>query len=161
MKAMVYTEYGSPREVLQLKDVETPSPEEDEVLVKVHAASVNYSNVAFVSGKPFMVRLMGAGLRKPKYQILGTDVAGQVAAVGASVKGFQPGDEVYGDLSNCGRGGYAEYVAVPEDALALKPSNLTFDEAAAVPESAVVALQGLRDLGKIQSGQKVRVRSLL
>ncbi len=156
MKAIVYTRYGPP-DVLQLKKVENPTPKDDEVLVEVHAASVNYSNLAFVKGKPFMIRLMGSGLLKPKYTILGSDVAGRVEAVGRNIKQFQPGDEVYGDLSECGRGGYAEYVAVPENVLALKPINLTFEEAAAVPEAAVVALQGLRDLGRIQPGQKVLI----
>ena len=156
MKAIVYTEYGPP-DVLQLKEVEKPTPKDNEILVKVHAASVNYSNSAFVRGKPFIVRLMGSGLLKPKHKILGSDIAGRVEAVGRNVKQFQPGDEVFGDLSGCGRGGFAEYVAVPENALALKPANITFDEAAAVPEAAVVALQGLRDKGQIQSGQKVLI----
>ncbi len=156
MKAIVYTKYGPP-DVLQLEEVEKPAPGDNEVLVKVHAASVNYSNSAFVTGKPFLVRLMGSGLLKPKYKILGSDIAGRVEAVGGNVKQFQPGDEVFGDLSDCGRGGFAEYVSVPENALALKPVNLTFEEAAAVPEAAVVALQGLRDQGHIQPGQKVLI----
>jgi len=156
MKAIVITKYGSP-DVLKLEEVPKPTPSDDEVLVEVHAASVNYSNSAFVRGKPFIVRLMGSGLLKPKHKILGSDIAGRVEAVGRNVKQFQPGDEVFGDLSGCGRGGFAEYVAVPENALALKPANITFDEAAAVPEAAVVALQGLRDLGKIQPGQKVLI----
>lgn len=156
MKAIVYTRYGPP-EVLQLREVETPAPQEGEVLVKVRAASVNYSNAAFVGGKPYIVRLMGAGLFNPKYKILGTDIAGRVAAVGVNANQFHPGDEVFGDLSECGRGGFAEYVAVPESALALKPANLTFEQAAAVPEAAVVALQGLRDKGQVQPGQKVLI----
>ena len=156
MKAIVYTKYGPP-DVLKLDEVQKPAAGEEEVLVKVYAASVNYSNAAFVRGKPFIVRLMGAGFLKPKYKILGTDIAGRVEAVGKNVKQFQQGDEVFGDLSDCGRGGFAEYVAVPENALALKPANLSFEEAAAVPEAAVVALQGLRDLGHIQPGQKVLI----
>jgi NADPH:quinone reductase-like Zn-dependent oxidoreductase len=156
MKAVVYTQYGPP-DVLQLGEVEKPVPAENEVLVKVYAAGVNYSNSAFVRGKPFLVRLMGAGVRTPKYKILGSEIAGRVEAVGKSVKQFQPGDEVYGDLSDCGRGGYAEYVAVPESALASKPANITFEEAAGVPETSVVALQGLRDKGMIQAGQKVLI----
>jgi NADPH:quinone reductase-like Zn-dependent oxidoreductase len=156
MKAIVYEKYGPP-DVLQLKEVEIPVPKENEVLVKVQAASVNYSNLAFVRGKPFIVRLMGSGLIKPKYKILGSDIAGRVETVGVNVQQFQPGDEVFGDLSECGRGGFAEYVAVPENALVLKPANLTSEEAAAVPEAAVVALQGLRDKGKIQPGQKVLI----
>ncbi len=139
MKAIVYTKYGPP-DVLKLEEVEKPVPSDDDVLVEVHAASINYSNVAFVSGKPFIVRLMGSGLLKPKYKILGSDIAGRVEAVGGNVKQFQPGDEVFGDLSDCGRGGFAEYVSVSENALALKSANLSFEEAAAVPEAAVVAL---------------------
>jgi NADPH:quinone reductase-like Zn-dependent oxidoreductase len=156
MKAIVYTEYGPP-DVLQLKEVEKPTPKDNEVLIKVHAASVNYSDWAFVRGEPFMVRLMGSGLLKPKNTILGADIAGRVEAVGRSVKQFQPGDEVFGDLSECGWGGFAEYVSVPENALTLKPANMTFEEAAAVPQAALVALQGLRDKGQIQPGQKVLI----
>lgn len=156
MKAILHTKYGSPDE-LQLGEVEKPVPMENEVLVKVRASSVTYSNSAFVSGKPFLVRMMGAGLFKPKHKILGSDIAGRVETVGENVEQFRPGDEVFGDLSECGRGGFAEYVAVPENALALKPANLTFEEAAAVPEAAVVALQGLRDKGQVQPGQKVLI----
>jgi NADPH:quinone reductase-like Zn-dependent oxidoreductase len=156
MKAIVYTEYGPP-EVLQLKEVEKPTPKEDEVLIKVHAASVNYADWAFVRGKPFLVRLMGTGLLKPKNTILGADIAGRIEAVGRNAKQFQPGDEVFGDISECGFGGFAEYVSVPENALALKPTNITFEEAAAVPQAATTALQGLRDKGQIQPGQKVLI----
>ena len=156
MKAMVYTEYGSP-DVLRLKEVEVPTPQGDGALVKVQAAAVNYGDWAFVRGKPFLVRLMGAGLLKPKITILGADIAGRVEAVGRDAKQFQPGDEVFGDISTSGFGGYAEYVSVPENALALKPANLTFEEAAAVPQAAVVALQGLRNEGQIQPGQKVLI----
>jgi len=156
MKAMVYTKYGPP-DVLQLKEVEKPTPKDDEVLIRIHATSIVYSDLAFVRGKPFLVRLMGSGLLKPRHKILGVDVAGRVEAVGRNVKQFHPGDEVFGDLSECGRGGYAEYVCARANALALKPANCSFEEAAAVPESAVVALQGLRDKGQIQPGQKVLV----
>ncbi|MGB5846769.1 MAG: NAD(P)-dependent alcohol dehydrogenase [Anaerolineales bacterium] len=156
MKAIVQTKYGTP-DVLQFKEVGKPAPNEDEVLVEVHAASVNYSDWAFVRGKPFLVRLMGSGLFKPKNTILGADLAGRVEAVGSNVTQFQPGDEVFGDISACGWGGFAEYAAVPENALASKPVNLTFDEAAAVPQAAVVALQGLRDEGQIQPGQRVLI----
>jgi NADPH:quinone reductase-like Zn-dependent oxidoreductase len=155
MKAIVYTKYGPP-EVLQLKEVAKPIPKDNEVLVKVHAASINYSDWGFVRGKPFVARLW-SGLLKPKNTILGADIAGRVEAVGRNVKQFQPGDGVYGDISGCGWGGFAEYVSVPENALALKPANLAFAEAAAVPQAALVALQGLRDKGKIQSGQKVLI----
>lgn len=155
MKAMVYTKYGPP-EILHLEEVEKPVPGDDEVLIKVHAASVTFGDLAAVKGEPFMVRL-SLGLRKPKYKILGKDVAGQVEAVGANVKHFKPGDEVFGDISESGWGAYADYVAVPEEAIVLKPANITFEQAAAVPESAVVALQGLRDSGHIKSGQKVLI----
>jgi len=152
MKAIVYTEYGSP-EVLQLKEVEKPSPEEDEVLVKVHAASINYSDWHILRGD-LLLRLMGNGLLKPKNKILGDDIAGQVESVGVNVKQFQPGDEVFG-ISNFGA--FAEYVSVPESALVLKPASMTFEVAAAVPVAAITALQGLRDHGQIQQGQKVLI----
>ena len=154
MKASVYERYGPP-DVLQLKEVEKPTPKEDEVLMKVHAASVTFGDLAAVKGEPFMVRFT-LGLREPKYKILGKDVAGQIEAVGANVKQFKPGDEVFGDLSESGWGAYAEYVSAPENVLVQKPANLTFDAAAAVPESAVVALQGLRQ-GQIQNGSKVLI----
>jgi len=156
MKAIVCTKYGPP-DTLKLEEVPKPTPDDDEVLVKVHAASVNYSTAAFVTGKPSAIRLMGGGFLKPKYKIPGAEVAGRVEAVGRNVKQFQPGDEVFGDLSRCGRGAFAEYVSVPETFLALKPANITFEEAAAVTEAAVVALQCLRDHGKIKPGHKVLI----
>jgi NADPH:quinone reductase-like Zn-dependent oxidoreductase len=155
MKAMAYKKYG-PMEVLNLEEVEKPVPQDDEVLVKIRAASVTFGDLAAVKGKPFMVRF-SLGLREPKYKIPGKDVAGQVEAVGANVKQFKPGDEVFGDISSFGWGAYAEYVAAAEDAIVLKPANITFEQAAAVPESAVVALQGLRDNGQIEPGQKVLI----
>jgi NADPH:quinone reductase-like Zn-dependent oxidoreductase len=156
MKAIVCTKYGPP-DVLEFKEVQKPTPGDDEVLVEVHAASVTYSNLMLVRGEPFVGRLMGMGLLKPKHEIPGSDIAGRVEAVGRNVKRFRPGDEVYGDLSGCGRGGYAEYVCAPEHALELKPANISFEEAAAVPEVALVALQALRDKGQIQTGQKVLI----
>jgi len=156
MKAIVYEEYGPP-EVLKLREVEKPIPEDNEVLVEVHAAAVNYGDWAILRGKPFLIRLMSEGLLKPKHTILGADVAGRVEAVGGNVKQFQPGDEVFGDISASGFGGFAEYVSVPENVLALKPANISFEEAAAVPMAGVVALQGLRDRGQIQPGQKVLI----
>jgi NADPH:quinone reductase-like Zn-dependent oxidoreductase len=156
MKAIVYTEYGSP-DVLQLKEVEKPTPKDDEVLVKVHAASVNAADWHLLTADIFLVRLMGGGLLKPKKKIPGADVAGRVEAVGRNVKQFQPGDEVFGDLSGWGNGSLAEYVCAREDDLTLKPANITFEEAAAVPMAAVTALQGLRDKGQIQPGQKVLI----
>ncbi len=156
MKAMVYTEYGPP-EVLRLEEVEKPTAKEDQVLVKVLATSINYGDWSLLRGEPFLVRLMIGGLRKPKNRILGADIAGRVEAVGGNVTQFRPGDEVFGDISACGFGGFAEYVAVPEGALAPKPANVTFEQAASAPMSAVVALQGLRDKGQIQPGQKVLI----
>ena len=155
MKAIVITKYGPP-DVLELKEVDKPVPRDFEVLVKVHAASLTFSNLFLVSGKPFPLRLM-FGLLKPRLSIPGSDIAGRVEAVGGKVRKFRPGDEVFGDLSNCGRGGFAEYVSVPESELGLKPANSSFAEAAAVPEAALVALQGLRDKGRIQKGQKVLI----
>ncbi len=153
MKAMVYTEYGPP-EVFQLKEVEKPTPKDNEVLVKVHAASLNAADFEYLRGV-FIVRLLG--FLKPKYKILGSDIAGRVEAVGRNVKQFQPGDEIWGDLSAYGFGTFAEYVCVPENALRLKPASMTFEEAAAVPTAAVVALQNLRGKRPIQPGQKVLI----
>jgi NADPH:quinone reductase-like Zn-dependent oxidoreductase len=155
MKAIVYTEYGS-LDVLELKEVKKPSLKEDEVLVEVHATAVTFGDPAVIRGEPYMVRIW-SGLRAPKFQIPGKEMSGRVEAVGRKVKWFQPGDEVFGELSVCGWGAFAEFAAVSESALALKPANLTFEEAAAVPESAIVALQGLRDKGEIQPGQKVLI----
>ncbi len=156
MKAIVYTKYGPP-DVLQLKEVEKPTPKDDEVLIKVHAASANAYDWHMLRADPFLVRLMGGGLLKPKHKILGVDVAGRVEAVGRNVKHFQPGDEVFGDVSGCGCGGFAEYVCARENALALKPASMSFDGAAVVPLAAITALQGLRDKGQIQPGQKVLI----
>ncbi|MED2974537.1 NAD(P)-dependent alcohol dehydrogenase [Fictibacillus sp. B-59209] len=155
MKAIVYHKYGPP-DVLELTEVEKPIPEDNQVLVKIHAASVNYGNLVLLKGEPLLARF-AFGLLKPKYSIPGGDIAGRVEAVGKDVKQFQPGDEVFGDLSRCGWGGFAEYVSVPENTLALKPANLSFEEAAAVPMAAVTALQALRDKGKIQPGQKILI----
>ena len=156
MKAIVNTHYGSP-DVLQLKEVARPTPKDNEVLVQVHAASVNAAELHLLRGKPFLMRLMGFGFLKPKHTILGAAMAGRVEAVGRNVTQFQPGDEIFGDLTKCGWGAFAEYVCASEDALALKPANVTFEEAATVPVSAVTALQGLRDQGHIQPGQKVLI----
>ena len=155
MKAIVYTEYGSP-DVLALKEVAKPSPKDDEVLVKVYAASVNAADLHYLRADPFLIRFM-SGLLKPKNTILGADIAGRVEAIGSNVTQFKPGDEVFGDLSVCGRAGFAEYVCARENALVLKPARLTFEQAAAVPMAAVTALQGLRSKGQIQPGQKVLV----
>ena len=156
MKAMVYHTYGSP-DVLKLEEVQKPVPQDDEVLVKIHATSVNAGDWHLLRAKPFLMRLMGYGLLKPKHTILGSDIAGRVEAVGRNVTQFQPGDEIFGDLTKCGFGAFAEYVCASEDALALKPANVTFEEAAAVPLAAVTALQGLRAKGQIKPGQKVLI----
>ncbi len=156
MKAIVYTQYGSP-DVLEFKEVEKPIPKDNEVLIKVHASSINAADRAILRGKPFLVRLMTGGILKPKNKILGSDIAGRVEAVGKNVEQFHCGDAVFGDLSDCGCGAYAEYACVPEDVLVLKPTHITFEEAAAVPLAAVTALQGLRDKGRIQPGQKVLI----
>jgi|SRR5271157_175605 NADPH:quinone reductase-like Zn-dependent oxidoreductase len=155
MKATVYTKYGPP-DVLELKEVPTPAPKDDEVLIKIHAASVNAADWHLLRADPFIARLY-AGLTKPKHTILGADIAGRVEAVGRSVRQFKPGDEVFGDLFRNGLGGFAEYACAGEDALALKPACITFEEAAAVPVAAVTALHGLRDKGKIQPGQRVLI----
>ncbi len=155
MKAIVYHEYGSP-DVLKLEEVEKPTPKDNEVLIKVHAASINAADGYSLSGKPFLVRLDG-GLLKPKNKIPGADVAGRVEAVGRNVTQFQPGDEVFGDMSGCGWGAFAEYATAPESIFAMKPANISFEEAAAVPIAAVTALQGIRDTGQIQAGQKVLI----
>jgi NADPH:quinone reductase-like Zn-dependent oxidoreductase len=154
MKAIVYTKYGPP-DVLQLKEVAKPTPKDNEVLVEVHAASVNDWDWGLLRGKPFVNRLL-FGLRKPKVKILGCDIAGRVEAVGRNVKQFQPGDEVFGDISGCGMGGFAEYVCARENVLAPKSASMTYEQAAAVPQAAVLALQGLRK-GQIQPGQKVLI----
>ena len=154
MKAIVWTKYGSP-DVLHLGEAEKPTPKDNEVLIKVHAASINDWDWGLLRGKPFVNRLL-FGLLKPK-KILGCDIAGLVEAVGRNVKQLQPGDEVFGDLSGCGFGGFAEYVCARENALVLKPASMTFEEAAAVPQAAVLALQGLRGKGQIQPGQKVLI----
>ena len=165
MKAIVCTKYGPP-DVLELKEVEKPTPKEDEALVRVHAASLNAADFEMLRGT-WSARF--GGLLKPRHKILGSDIAGRIEAVGRNVKQFQPGDEVFGDLSACGFGAFAEYVCVPENAVRLKPASMTFEEAAAVPSAGVVALQNLRgvgssslsfllsDKGHIQSGQKVLI----
>jgi len=155
MKAITYQQYGTP-EVLQLREVEKPQPKENEVLVRVVAASINRADWQLLTGTPFPVRLM-AGLFRPKNQILGADVAGVVEQVGENVKQFESGDEVFGDLSATGFGAFAAYAVTTEDKLCRKPSNLTFEESAALPMAAVTALQGLRDKGALQAGQKVLI----
>src|SRR5437016_1152073 len=151
VKAIIRQKYGSP-DVLELTEVEAPAPKDNEVLVEIHAASANPLDWHYMRGAPFLARL-GEGLRKPRDTRLGVDIAGRVEAVGNNVTQFQPGDEVLGDCA----GGFAEYASARENKLALKPANISFEEAAAVPVAAITALQGLRDMGKIQPGQKVLV----
>lgn len=156
MKAMIYTQYGSP-DVVRAAHLPNPTPKDGEVLVKIHATAINSSDVRLLAGKPFLVRLMGYGLFKPKHTILGSDIAGRVEAVGRGVTQFSVGDAVYGDLSNHGMGGFAEYVAVSQDALAPMPANLNFEEAAALPLAAVTALQALRDKAQVRAGDRVAI----
>ena len=153
MKAIIYTKYGTP-DVLVLKEIAKPIPKPDEVLIKVYAVSLNDWDCGLLQGD-FVNRLLN-GLFKPKIKILGSDIAGRIEAVGKNVKKFQPGDNVFGDLS--GRwGGFAQYVCAPETALARKPASMTYEEAAAIPQAAMLAVQGLIDKGKIQSGQKILI----
>ncbi len=156
MKAITFSKYGQP-DVLHLEEVDKPTPKDNEVLVKVHAASINDWDWQLLQGIPLINRLM-AGLLKPtRIKILGCDIAGRIEAVGKSVKQFHKGDEVFGDLSGCGFGGFSEYVCARENALALKPGMMTFEDAAAVPQAGLLALQGLREKGKVQPGQKVLI----
>jgi NADPH:quinone reductase-like Zn-dependent oxidoreductase len=158
MKAIICSKYGSPN-VLQLREVSKPVPQEDEVLIQIHAASLNSRDLRMLRANPFFMRLMPGGLFRPKNEILGADLAGRVKAIGRLIRQFQPGDEVFGYLpSATGRGTFAEYVCAQESLLALKPANLTFEQAAAVPEAAMTALQGLRDKGNVQPGQKVLIQ---
>jgi len=151
MKAIVQNDYGSPN-VLKLKDVDKPEIKENGVLVRVHATALNAGDYFSMMGTPWLVRFT-VGFPKPKNYILGWDVAGQVEAVGKQVEQYKPGDEVFGACSSA----FAEYVSAAEDKLAIKPTNLTFEQAAAVPTAALTALQGLRDAGKVRPGQKVLI----
>jgi NADPH:quinone reductase-like Zn-dependent oxidoreductase len=155
MRAFVYERYGSP-ETLRMAEVDQPVPDADDVLVKVLAVSVNAADWHVLRGKPLFSRAT-LGLLRPKHKILGGDIAGQVEAVGGGVTGFQPGDQVYGNLLDHGYGGFAEYASVPVDALGLKPPSLSFEQAAAVPMAAVTALQGLGHHGALQPGQQVLI----
>ena len=161
MKAIVFHNYGQP-DVFALEEIEKPSPEDDEVLVKVYASCINSWDWELLQGIPFVNRLMAGILKPTKIKILGCDIAGRIESVGKNVKRFQVGDEVFGDLSSCGWGGFAEYVAAPEKALELKPACLTFEQAAAVPQAALLALQGLQRGGGLQkdgdwAGKKILI----
>jgi NADPH:quinone reductase-like Zn-dependent oxidoreductase len=153
LKAVIYTQYGGP-EVLRLAEVPAPHPDDDQVLVKVFAVSLNDWDYALLDGD-FVNRLM-FGLRKPKKEILGSDIAGRIEAVGKNVRKFKIGDEVFGDLSGQW-GGLAEYVCVSENSLALKPSGMSFEQAASIPQAGMLAVQGLIDKGKIRPGQKLLI----
>jgi NADPH:quinone reductase-like Zn-dependent oxidoreductase len=155
MKAFILEKYGPP-EVLQMAEVERPAPAADEALVKVLAVSVNPADWRSMRAKPFFSRAT-LGLLRPKHRIPGVDVAGRVEALGSGVTRFKPGDEVYANLLDHGSGGFAEYVSVPVDVMALKPANLSFEEAAAVPMAGVTALQGLLHHGEVQPGQRVLI----
>ena len=155
MKAIVRTKYGSP-DLLKLSEIDRPHPQDDQVLVKVRAAAVNPLDWHLLRGDPFLVRLMGYGLFKPKHEILGADMAGSVEAVGKNVTQFSVGDEVFG----AGMGGFAEFACCKEDRLDLKPSAMTFEQAAAVPIAAITALQALRDRGRIEAGQRVLINEI-
>ena len=152
MKAIVCTQYGPP-DVPQFTELAKPTPADNEVLIKLYAASANPVDLHLMRGKPFFLRLMSGGLRAPKRKVPGHDIAGRVEAVGRNVIQFKPGDAVFGAC----RGAFAEYVCAKEDNLALKPANSPFEDAAAMPVAALTALQGLRDKGRIQPGQKVLV----
>ncbi len=153
MKAIVYTEYGPP-DVFRLVDVEKPTPKDNEVLVKIHAVSLNGTDLDKMRGRYSIT--LGRRL-KPKHKILGCDIAGKVDVIGRNVNKFKPGDDIFMDLYEFGFGAFAEYVCVPENALRVKPASMTFEEAATFPQAAVLALQGLRDKGKIQPGKKVLI----
>jgi NADPH:quinone reductase-like Zn-dependent oxidoreductase len=153
MKAIVYDKYGSP-DVLKLEEVKKPTPKDDEILIKVQAVSLNRSDWEGLIGKPLYARW--GGLRKPSNKILGSDVAGRVEKVGKNNTQFQPGDEVFGEMEDY-HGGFAEYVCTRGKAWALKPTSMTFEQAAAIPQAGVIALQGIRDKGQVQPGQKVLI----
>jgi NADPH:quinone reductase-like Zn-dependent oxidoreductase len=156
MKAIVYEKYG-PSDGLHLQEVVRPVPRDDEILVKVYASCVNDWDWGLLQGKPFVNRLLSGLLKPKKMWIIGSDIAGRVEAVGKNVVRFQPGDEVFGDLSGCGFGGFAEYVCARDDALVLKPPGMTFEEAAAIPQSAILALRGLRHKRQVRPGQKILI----
>jgi len=155
MKAILLKEYGLPT-ALEMGNVAKPVPGEDEVFVRIHAASINDWDWGLVRGKPFVIRLF-FGLFKPKIKIPGVDVSGKIEAVGGKVSSFSIGDEVYCDLSECGLGGFAEYVCVPEKELSKKPSNMSHNDAAALPHAGVLALQGLVEKGEVKSGQSILI----
>ncbi len=156
MRAIVYTKYGSPG-VLELKEVEKPAPKDNEVLIKVHAASINSWDWDMLTGRPLEYRFLSGILKPKKTKILGCDIAGRIEAVGTNIKQFHPGDDVFGDLCEGFWGGFAEYVCARESELTLKPAGMTFEEAAATPQAGLLALQGLCDKREIRPGQRILI----
>ena len=152
MKAIYYDQYGTP-DVLKLTEIEKPAPKNDEVLVRVHATSINSWDWDMIRGEPVFVRMWG--LFKPKHKVPGSDIAGRVEAVGRAVKKFKPGDDVYGDIVEHGWGGLAEYACAKEHQLVFKPASMSFEQASAIPQAGLLALQGIRDCGKLQKGQRI------
>lgn len=159
MKAAMYTQYGSP-DVIQLREVDIPTPGEDEVLIRVKAASLNAFDWHMLRAKPFVVRLMGGGLLRPKVQVLGADLAGMVEAVGAQVQQFKVGDKVFGEITSSGTGAFAEYACAREKYLALMPSGMPFEEAAALPMAGMTACRACAILGKSRPEKKCSSRGL-
>lgn len=155
MRALVFTKYGSP-EVLQLKEIAKPTPKENEVLVKIHTTAVNDYDWSLIRGKPYLLRLL-YGVLRPKHQIPGMELAGTVEALGTNANLFKIGDAVYGDISEYGFGSFAEYVCINEKALTLKPEKMSFEEAAAISHAAMLAVQGLVDIGEIKKGAKILI----
>ena len=155
MKAIILSEYGLPN-VLKIGNVAKPIPDGNQVLVKIYSASINDWDWGLVRGKPFVIRLM-YGIKRPKINIPGVDISGKIEAVGSKVESFKVGDEIYCDLSECGFGGFAEYVCVPEEHLSKKPSNITHNDASALPHAALLAYQGLVEKGMVKSGQSVLI----
>jgi NADPH:quinone reductase-like Zn-dependent oxidoreductase len=155
MKAIIYKKYGGPDQLYE-DDITIPVPRKNEVLIRTHASSINSWDWDLLRGKPFLVRLLG-GLKKPKHQVLGADIAGIVESVGAGVNSFRPGDAVFGDIAGAGFGGFAEYVSVPEKLLAKIPVNMSFEQAACLPQAGLLALQGLRYKRPLKSGQHLLI----
>ena len=155
MKAIIITKYGSP-ETLQLKEIEKPVPQENEVLVRIHSFAINDYDWSLVRGKPYLYRLI-FGIFKPKRKIPGMELSGTIEELGANVTLFKNGDAVYGDISNYGFGGFAEYICINQKALKLKPEKMSFEEAASIPHAAMLAVQGLIDYGEVQQGQQILI----
>ena len=156
MKTLQYIEYGLPEKVLKITDVEKPVPQKGEVLIKIHSTTTNDYDWSAVQGKPFIYRLL-YGLKRPKKQVPGMELSGVVEKAGDGVKKFSTGDAVYGDISNYGFGTFAEYICINENAVVKKPADISFEIAAALPHASLLALQALRDVGKIKKGEKILI----